>query len=349
MYPPPITVRTPEASYPIYIHEGALGQLRQWLDTAAIAGKLAIISNPDLAVLYGQRLAAELGATLVLMPEGEQAKNLDTVRELYSQLIGAGLDRRGAVIALGGGVIGDTAGFVAATYLRGIAFVQAPTSLLAMVDASVGGKVGVDIPEGKNLIGAFKQPACVVIDPLVLDSLPTAEWRAGAAEVLKAGLIRAPQLLDAALYQQGQRGAAFLRQAVQIKADVVEADPYEANIRAYLNLGHTFGHAIERVSGYTWRHGDAVAVGLVAAARLSARLGYCPEALAAEVETVVAAVGLPTRCPHYDPAAIYAAMATDKKRVDSDIRFVLLRAAGEPFLQGGIAKDEVLAVLAGLC
>ena len=208
------------------------------------------------------------------------------------------LDRRSPVIALGGGVVGDVAGFAAATYLRGVPFVQIPTSLLAMVDASVGGKTGVDLPQGKNLVGAFKQPALVLIDPAVLSTLPPAEFRSGLAEVVKHGIIGAPELFEAL---EGKNEAIppalaeLIADAVRVKVAVVEEDPFESGRRAVLNLGHTFGHAIEIVSGYRTRHGEGVAIGLAAATRLAARRGLCDPALVRRVE------GLLERLKSADP------------------------------------------------
>lgn len=336
--------------YPIYIGKGALELLPSVLEGAS---SCAVVTNHSLARLYGEALAEKLGAAMISVPDGEQYKTLQTVSTLYTQFIDVGLDRRSVVIALGGGVIGDMAGFAAATYLRGVRFVQVPTSLLAMVDASVGSKVGVDIPQGKNLIGAFKDPLAVIIDPSVLATLPDVEWRCGVAEVIKKGLIRDPRLLESALYQRaqpdgGELAEDFIRRAVQIKVDVVTADPFEENIRAYLNLGHTFGHALENVSEYRVRHGEGVGIGLIAAARLSAKVGLCAPSLADQVEQLVQSVGLPTRLGHYDIEAIYAAMGTDKKRQGKAVRFVLLRSAGDPVLRADIPAETVIAVLDGL-
>jgi shikimate kinase/3-dehydroquinate synthase len=238
------------------------------------------------------------------------------------------------------------AGFAAATFLRGVAFVQVPTSLLAMVDSSVGGKVGVDLPQGKNLIGAFKQPELVVADTDALRTLPDIEWRCGLAEVIKAGLIRDPALLGADLTRTN--ASVLIARAVAIKAAVVEADPYESGIRAYLNLGHTFGHALEQVSGYRIKHGEAVAIGLAAAARLSHLHGLCDAALPALVERLANSVGLPVSCGAYPPEAVQAAMATDKKRAAGKVRFVLLRAPGDPLLADDVPDQLVLEVLKSL-
>jgi len=278
------------------------------------------------------------------MPDGEQYKTLETVNGLYPELVTAGLDRSGTIMALGGGVVGDTAGFVAATYMRGVRFVQIPTTLLAMVDSSVGGKVGVDLPQGKNLVGAFKQPEVVIIDPDVLATLPEREWRCGMAEVIKHGFIADEQLLQPELWDKTQAEILIAR-AVAVKVKIVQEDPYEKTVRAYLNLGHTFAHAIERVSQYSWPHGEAVGVGLVAAARLSYVLGLCSAELSEKVEKVVSTVGLPTRIGDLDPAELFAAMGSDKKWQAGHSRFVLLKAIGQPVIAHDVEAGVVIETL----
>lgn len=343
-----IPVRAPNAEYPIYVGSGWLDALPDLLAQRQLTGKIAFVTNTTLAPHYGERLQRAVpGSVLITVPDGEQHKTLDTVRTLYDAFIEAALDRKAAIVAVGGGVVGDMAGFAAATYLRGVAFVQVPTSLLAMVDASVGGKVAVDLPQGKNLIGAFKQPEMVIVDTDTLNTLPDVEWRCGVAEVIKAGLLRDPSLLDAALYAR-DRAPEFIAKAIKIKVDVVEADPYENNVRAWLNLGHTFGHALETVSNFEWRHGEAVGWGLVAAARLSQVHGLCDPALPYRVEQVVRAVGLPVRYKGFKAADIRAAMNTDKKRQAGRVRFVLLRAPGDPVIASDVPDAKVLSVLESL-
>ncbi len=346
----PILVQAPDTRYPIYVGPDLLQRLPELLAEHGLTGKIAIVTNETIAPLYGASLAQRLNAALITLPDGEQYKTLDSTRRLYSAFIEAGLDRRGIVIGLGGGVIGDMAGFAAATFLRGVTFIQAPTSLLAMVDSSVGGKVGVDLPEGKNLVGAFKQPVMVVADTSLLRTLPDVEWRCGTAEIIKAGLIRDSSLLEASLYRRDSAdgGANMIRQAIAIKVAIVQEDPYEDNIRAYLNLGHTFGHALETVSHYAWKHGEAVGFGLVAAARLSQVTGLCNMQLPMQVEQLVRAVGLPTRYRDFAAADIRAAMGTDKKRQGGKIRFVLLRAAGDPVVSADVPDAKVISVLESL-
>lgn len=338
-----IPVVTPEGAYTITIQP----RLLQSLDAAAhgLDKHVIVATNPTVAALYGETLVKQLpNAALVLMPDGERYKTLDTVRSLYEQFIKAGADRHTTVIALGGGVVGDTVGFAAASYMRGVRLVQIPTTLLSMVDSSVGGKVGVDLPEGKNLVGAFKQPGAVLIDPTVLASLPPLEWRCGMAETIKHGFIADAQLLAPDLHTP-DRAAELVARAVQVKVDVVQADPYEHNIRAHLNLGHTFAHAVERVTDYAWPHGEAVGAGLLAAAKLSYALGLCDAALVEQVDTVLAEIGLPQRLTGLEPEALYAAMGTDKKWQAGRSRFVLLRGVGEPCIVENVPRETVIDVL----
>ena len=266
---------------------------------------------------------------LCLVPEGEARKTLATVHSLYDQFVAAGLDRRTPIIGLGGGVVGDMAGFAAATYLRGAPFVQIPTSLLAMVDASVGGKTGVDLPQGKNLVGAFKQPVVVIIDTDVLAQLPAAEFRSGLAEIVKHGILGAPDLFR----QMEGKGPTNLTQmiadAVRVKVDVVIEDPFERGRRATLNLGHTFGHAIEQVSGYRLRHGEAVAVGTVAATRMAVALNRCDAETAGRIESCLDKLGLPTTVSGLDLDEVYAMMFQDKKRSGKMLRFIIPQTIGD--------------------
>ncbi|HLV34431.1 MAG TPA: 3-dehydroquinate synthase [Spirillospora sp.] len=340
-----ITVNTPDGCYSIVIEPGLLQRADRLVSEFALDKQVAVVTNTTLAPLYGEKLTAMLPqAALVTMPDGEQFKTLATVATVYGDLVRARLDRGSTVIALGGGVVGDTAGFAAATYMRGVRLVQIPTSLLAMVDSSVGGKVGVDLPDGKNLVGAFKQPDAVIIDPEILETLPQPEWRNGMAEVIKHGLLADPVLLDTSLHNR-ERAAELVRRAVQVKVDVVQQDPYEKGIRAHLNLGHTFAHAIEQVTQYRWPHGEAVGVGLLAAAQLSSVLSMCDSGLPEMVEDILATTGLPRRLNGLDADAIYAAMATDKKWQNGRSRFVLLRGIAQPEIVEDVPKAAVIDVL----
>ncbi len=348
-----LPVRTPDSIYDILIAEGLLAEAGSRLLSAGIKpGRCAVISNPTVALHHADTLLGALRSAgfethLLLAPDGEAHKTLDTVADLYKQLTEIRLARNEPVIALGGGVIGDTAGFVAATWLRGVPFVQMPTTLLSMVDASVGGKVGVDLPGGKNLVGAFKQPELVLIDPDVLRTLPGAEYRSGLAEVVKAGIIGHRKLFEQLAGDGPESLSAMIAQAVRVKVDLVQRDPFEAGDRAWLNLGHTFGHALELHSGFTLRHGDAVAVGMVAAARLSELIGACNAGLAEHIGEVLARLGLPTRVP-FDPDAVIAAMGTDKKRRGRTLRFVVIERIGKVALVEDVPGDAVEAALAAV-
>jgi shikimate kinase/3-dehydroquinate synthase len=342
----PIRVSTPtNEDYDIFIETGLLRHAAGLVKRFELGKRVAVITNHTIAPLHGEALVNALpNATLITVPDGEAYKNMSVVTDLCRACAREGLDRGSTIIGLGGGVIGDTVGYVAASYMRGVRFVQVPTSLLAMVDSSVGGKVGVDIPEGKNLVGAFKQPSAVLIDPLVLETLPDIEWRNGMAEVVKHGFISDTMLLDPTLHRR-ERAAELVRRAVQVKVNVVEEDPYEHGIRQYLNLGHTFAHAIERVTHFEWAHGYAVGFGLVAAAELSHRLDLLRKTGVETVRETVAGLGLPTRLGGISSDALWEAMKTDKKWRDGRSRFVLLTDLGHPLVMEDIAREDVVAVL----
>lgn len=345
-----IQVTTPDGAYSIFI--GDLATLPPLASTESERGVCAIITNPRVGALYAERVVGALRAQnfdprVIEIPEGEAYKTLDTVRAVYDQLIDARLDRRSVILALGGGVVGDLAGFVSATFLRGVPFVQMPTTLLAMVDASVGGKMAVDHPRGKNLIGAFKQPRAVFADITTLATLPIREWHAGMAEVVKHGIIG-----DVGLFERLETGnwklevGSWIGRAIRVKVDIVTRDPFEHGERAKLNLGHTFGHAVEILSNYELHHGEAVAIGLVCAARLAERRKLYDASLAARIENLLRAIGLPTRVPHGMAVdAILAAMATDKKRVAARLRFVLPRALGDVVIVDDVTREEIVAVI----
>ena len=342
-----------DGQYDVIIGRGLLANLDRWLPQKRPS---LLISDETIGPLHAPRCQGiDLLAPTIFIPPGEEHKTLATVAGLYDAFLTAGLDRGGQILALGGGVVGDTAGFAAATYMRGVPLVQLPTSLLAMVDASVGGKTGVDLPQGKNLVGAFKQPAVVLADLDSLITLPSAEWTAGLSEIIKHGLLASPGLL-AQVQQVAQPTAdpshnliglqSLIVRAVQVKRDVVQRDPLEMGERATLNLGHTFAHAIEQATHYQIRHGAAVAIGLVAAARLSAKLGHCAPDLPEKVAGWVTAVGLPTEIPpQLDPAVLLKLMQRDKKRLAGRLRFVLLRDVGDVFVSDEVTDKEVLAVV----
>lgn len=348
-----ISVYSPAGDYDLLLGNGILADAGRLLANRGLRPGLAALVTNAMIRPHAETLAASLTAAgftpvICIVPEGEQHKTLASVATLYDQFIAAGLDRQSVVIAVGGGVVGDMAGFAAASYLRGVPFIQAPTSLLAMVDASVGGKTGVDLPQGKNLVGAFKQPVAVLMDVAVLATLPSDEFRSGLAEVVKHGVIGAPRLFT----QLEDEGPVNLLQlvadAVRVKVRVVEADPYERGVRATLNLGHTFGHAIEQVSHYQMRHGDAVAVGMVAAANMAVALGRGDAALAARIRDLLERLGLPVSVAGYSVAAIHAAMAQDKKRSGKKLRFIIPQALGDVAVIDDPGDDVVAQAIASV-
>ncbi|NUQ37915.1 MAG: 3-dehydroquinate synthase [Caldilineales bacterium] len=337
--------------YDVLIGAGLLAALPQLLARRGLNGAAAILSDEHVAPRWGEQALAALTAAgrparLITLPAGERHKHLATIARIYDDLVAAGLDRSGVVLALGGGVVGDMAGFAAATYLRGVAFVQAPTTLLAMVDAAVGGKTGVDLPQGKNLVGAFKQPALVVIDPEALATLPAREFRHGLAEVVKHGLIADPELFGQLAGPGPDSLHSLIARALRVKIGVIERDPFEQGERAHLNLGHTFAHAFEQASGYAIPHGEAVAVGVLAAAHLAAARGECPPDLPGQVQAVLEHLHLPTRCHGLDAPAVLAAMATDKKRQGQRLRFVLPHAIGAVAVHDDVTPAQAAAALA---
>jgi 3-dehydroquinate synthase len=343
-------VRHPSGSYQISVGRDLLARFEQF---CPVPGAAAVITDSNVGPLHAHKIGGLNRATTVEIPAGENHKNLETVRHIYPRLIEAGLDRQSTVVALGGGVIGDISGFVAASYLRGIDFVQCPTTLLSMVDASVGGKTGVDLPEGKNLVGAFKQPLAVVADLDTLETLPEADFAAGMAEVVKHGLIASPRLLDRiSSWRQSDNSArdedlqALIVEAIMIKRDVVEADPFEAGRRKVLNLGHTMGHAIEHVSDYHIRHGEAVAIGLVGAIRMSIALGYCRGGLDQRIEELLLSLNLPIRFPaDLSLEAITTVMGRDKKKSGEKLQFILIRDIGDVFITDDVPEALVLQTL----
>jgi 3-dehydroquinate synthase len=335
-----LNVALAERSYPIYIGHGLLDQPE--LLTRHIAGReVMVVTNTTVAPLYLDKVMAMLGgyrAETVILPDGEEYKSLDELNTIFSALLEKRLSRQVTIIALGGGVIGDMAGFAAACYQRGVPFVQIPTTLLAQVDSSVGGKTAVNHPLGKNMIGAFYQPRCVIADTATLDTLDDRQLSAGIAEVIKYGLIRdleffhwLEQNMAKLLARDPEALVYAVERSCQNKAEVVAADEHEHGVRAWLNLGHTFGHAIETGMGYgEWLHGEAVAAGTYMAADLSARLGWLTQDDVKRIETMLQQARLPVRGPKaLSVERMKELMAVDKKVQDGRIRLVLLRTIGE--------------------
>ena len=347
-----LPVTYPHGRYNVLVGTELFPFIRQ---LARIKGPLAIITDNNVGPLHADRCG--MADTVVTISAGEQYKTLATVNYIYNELLAAGLDRQGTILALGGGVVGDVAGFVAATYLRGVDLIQSPTSLLAMVDASVGAKTGVDLPQGKNLVGAFKQPLAVFADLETLTTLPSEEFSSGMAEVIKSGLIADPDLFTS--LETGERikrpnnladarkVKSMVTSAIKVKRQIVQEDPFEKGRRAVLNLGHTFAHAIEQVSGYAVRHGEAVGLGMVAAAHLSASLGVCSEKLQPRIEAALEKSGLPRRIPvNLSPIALHQAMGSDKKIAGGRLHFILIRDVGDVFVTSDITDGAILQTLA---
>jgi 3-dehydroquinate synthase len=329
-----------------------LDSLGQSLRASGLRGPAALVSDENAGALYASRAVESLREAgfaphQVLIPPGEQHKTIDTVGLLWEAFLNAGLERGSLVAALGGGVVSDLAGFAAATFLRGVPWAVVPTTLLAMADASLGGKTGADLPQGKNLVGAFHPPRLVLVDPETLRTLPEGELRSGMAEVVKAGVIGDPALF--ALCAQGWQAVQsdwdeVVRRAMAVKIRVIQADPFEKGQRASLNLGHTLGHALEAASGFRLRHGEAVAIGMVAATRLSERLGLAETGLAEQIRSTLIGLGLPTEIPNgLDRRVILDGMRYDKKRSNSLVRFALPIRIGE--IKVGIEVEDLERVL----
>ena len=359
-----LTVSLGARAYPIHIGGGLLGQ------AGLIAAHLrtpraAIVSNATVAPLYLEQLAAPLRAagvklTEIVLPDGEQYKNWETLNRIFDTLLAERCDRTTTVIALGGGVIGDLSGFAAASYQRGVPFIQVPTTLLAQVDSSVGGKTGINHPRGKNMIGAFWQPQLVLADTDTLTTLPPRELAAGLAEVIKYGLIRDLPFLewleanmDALVARDGAALAYAIERSCHNKAEVVAADEFETakeGGRALLNLGHTFGHAIETGVGYgEWLHGEAVAAGTLMAAELSRRLGWLSVADVDRVRRLLQRAGLPTRGAPLGAERYLELMGHDKKVIAGKLRLVLLKHIGEAVTWGEAPRADIVAAIEDCC
>nr|VFJ46849.1 MAG: 3-dehydroquinate synthase [Candidatus Kentron sp. DK] len=355
-----LTVDLGDRTYPIHIGSGLLTQSALW--TGAMPGTdIMVITNETIAPLYRERFLGTLGdyrTETVVLPDGERYKNLEILNRLFDHLLANRYARDCTLVALGGGVVGDMTGFAAACYQRGVAFVQVPTTLLAQVDSSVGGKTGVNHRLGKNMIGAFHQPVSVIVDTDTLNTLDDRQLRAGLAEVIKYGLIRDADFfswledhMDALLAREpGALGFAIHR-SCENKAAVVSADEREAGVRALLNLGHTFGHAIEAGLGFeNWLHGEAVATGMVLAARLSARLGWLESADVQRIEALLGRARLPiSPPPEITAARMREKMSVDKKVLGGKMRLVLLQGIGDAIVTDGFDPDAPDAILAAHC
>jgi len=356
-----ITVDLGPRSYSIVVAAGALGDVGSRLRELRLGSRTALVSDAAVGRLYRKTVTSSLEAAgfsvaAIEVPEGEGAKTLEVAERCWNELLAAGLDRTSTVLALGGGAVGDVAGFAAATYMRGVNVVQLPTTVLAQVDASIGGKTAIDHPLAKNLIGAFHQPRLVIVDPAVACTLPEREFRSGLAEIVKHGIV-----LDAGYFAELERDLAPLRArelgvlesiiagSCRLKASVVERDEREAELRHVLNYGHTIGHALETATGYArLTHGEAVSLGIVAEARLARRLGIAGAETVARQERMLDALGLPVRDASIDVELVVAAIARDKKAKDGRVPFVLAPQIGTFRLVLDVPGADVRAAIASL-
>ncbi len=349
-----ITVNLNERSYPVLVGSQLIDAVPGILQQYAPSGQYALISHPNIYDLYGRELAAQISKTadvsIHLVPEGEASKSLDNLHDLYTSLLENHFERGGVVIALGGGVIGDLAGFAAATFLRGVRLVQMPTSLLAQVDSSIGGKTGVNHPLGKNLIGAFKQPQCVISDVSFLKTLPPEEIRSGMGEVIKYGFIGSPELfeyLENNLTRALSGDESVLRHLVEVsaaqKARVVEQDERESGLRMILNFGHTFGHALEKEFGFGGlKHGEAVILGMQSALEYGRLSGVTPASVCRRGESLLRHVPVYCRGGRINPDTLWTHMALDKKVRDKNIRLILTEKIGKVSVVEKADKETAL-------
>ncbi len=356
-----IPVKLPQNSYNIHVAPGSLNQLGERVKPLNIGQKILLISNPEIFAHYGEITlnslkSAGFEVAVHLIPPGESNKTLEAIAKVYDTALSNHLERSSTMLALGGGVIGDMTGFAAATWLRGINFIQVPTSLLAMVDAAIGGKTGVNHPQGKNLIGAFYQPKLVFIDPLVLKTLPEREFRAGMAEVIKYGIIWDAKLfselenaarLDSLEFISEELLSTIITRSCQAKADVVSQDEKEAGLRAILNYGHTIGHAIESLTNYDrFVHGEAVAIGMVAAGKIALASQLWTEAEARRQDNLIRKTGLPSQIPaNLDIEVMIETLKSDKKVKAGKVRFVLPTQIGKVTITAQITPALLTKIL----
>jgi 3-dehydroquinate synthase len=353
-----IQVQSPQGAYHVLVGRGLLAELGNLAAGRGLGRRVLVATDSIVGPLYGEQVLSSLAVvgfqpTLATMPAGEQHKSWESVSLFVEAALEAGLDRGSWVLALGGGVVGDTAGFAASVYMRGVPFVQVPTTLLAMADSSIGGKVGVDHPRGKNLLGAFKHPALVVADLDTLATLPPGQVACGMAEIIKAAIIGDPALFD---YLEATVTAEVdyvrtLTAAIEVKREIVQRDPEEKGERALLNLGHTFGHAFEKRTGYSRLHGVAVAQGMAVAFRLAVKVGMCDSTLELRVERVLGKWGLPNRWgapelgDNSEVERVWETMLGDKKRVDGRLRLVLPEAVGRVSIVEGVPVETIKSTL----
>lgn len=348
-------VRGMGAAYPVEVRKGILTQIAEVFKREGLQGPVLLISDENVAPLYAMPLKENLKShgyetDILILPPGEAHKNLAAIEKIWQAALIAGLERGSTIVALGGGVVSDLAGFAAATYMRGIRWVTCPTSLLAMVDASLGGKTGFDLPQGKNLVGAFHAPAAVLVDPECLNTLPEIELRNGMAEVLKHGIISSEYLLKLSCQPQwSTKLDEIVPLAMQTKIHVLSHDPFEKGIRAILNFGHTIGHALELVSGFSLRHGEAVAIGMLAESKLAVEMGLAERLLPEQIAECLQFHSLPVKIPpQLETDDILAAMTRDKKKKAGEVRFVLPRRIGDASYGNVVEVDLIKQMIESL-
>jgi len=354
-----IEVQAAGGPYPVVVGHGVSAQLSDWLDTASLAGRVTVVSSPTVWAAQGRRIARALKGRMsppILVPDGERSKTMSTVGRIHNALVESHADRSSIIVAVGGGVLGDMAGFAAATYLRGVRVAHVPTTLMAQVDSAVGGKTGVNHPLGKNLIGAFHAPRLVVADPQLLDTLSRRQFRAGLYEVIKYGAISTPSLFD--LVASGAGSAfvdapdvldAIVSESCRIKAAVVSSDEREGGPRRVLNFGHTLGHALESATAYRrLLHGEAVGYGMLAAAALGERRGVTPAGTAAAIRTAIEHLGPLPSITELSARAVARGAAHDKKVIGGRLHFVAVTALGRTRELTDVAARELVAALRSL-
>jgi shikimate kinase / 3-dehydroquinate synthase len=335
----------PDPPSRLILGAGVMEILDQQLGELCLEPPFVVIADSNTGPLYGEPLANQLGGTYIEFPAGEKHKTLDTLRNVYNKLYENRMERMGTIMAVGGGVVGDLAGFAAATYLRGVRWVNISTSLLAMVDSSLGGKVAVDLPYGKNLVGAFYPPALILSDTDALNTLPDVEFRCGMAELIKTAIIGDPLLFNS-LEKEVSPSIKWIERAIQVKSRIVEKDPLEKGERASLNLGHTLGHAVESASDFTLRHGEAVAVGLLLESRIAERLGLAGQGLSKKIEKILQRWNLPVAFKAASPEKIVENMKADKKNVNQQPAFALPIRPGKVKIGIQVPQQLVLDTLA---
>ncbi len=349
-----------DRSYEILVGRGLLEKAGEWVQAIVKPSRVVIITHPSINLLYGEKLSSgfsrqDIPTRILEVPEGETSKSLEQAEKIYDHLLEWKCDRQTVLVALGGGVIGDLTGFIAGTYMRGVPFIQIPTTLLAQVDSSVGGKTAVNRPLGKNMIGVFYQPKLVVADLETLKSLPEKEYKAGIAEIIKHGVIEDAQLFEF-LERQFQNILAHDTEALEhiiatscaIKASVVEKDERESHYRMVLNFGHTIGHAIEALTGYSkYTHGEAVAIGMVYAAKLSQLTGRCSQDVTQRITDLIKNFGLPTQLPDLKAKDMIQSMYLDKKTAHKKIRFILVKDIGSIEIVDHVEETIIQEALQG--